>query len=188
MNFLQVLLTSRVAPPRPVPAHTLATVSYQVGHDLARGLDPAQERARRAEEKAKLEVRFRPYTLQGRAAYDAQQAAPQPATPPTRHVSYGAHPVLPLIDLDFTPALQVATPAPAEEPQVAQVDAQDSLPDHLLDEAAARLDDEDLAAFEPEEASLSAAELNEPALLNRLRGELRGAVARAANRALSGAA
>lgn len=179
MKILHALFTAR---PRVhhVPAATVAQVTYQTAHDLACGLNPERERTRRAQEKADLSVRHRPYTAEGRAKFDAERTTRHAQTP-TRHVSYDTRrlPVPPRIDLDFT-----APPAPHIDVTTVHGPA-DCVPDDLLDAEAARSDGQVAAStFEPDTAGLSEAELNDPALLASLRTELQGAVARASTRAM----
>lgn len=186
MNFFQSL---RFRSPQPRRSRlpdsaTLASCSYQEAHDLACGLDPQRERARRQAEKAALPVRHRPYTAAGRAAQGASLAQPPqeaaPAAPP-------------VFCMDF--ALAEGTPAPlsaapqAGLPDLAALSSEeDRIPDHVL-EAAAEREGEGLLDENPYfelEEPLSAAERDEQVLLASLSSELRGAVARAAQRAREG--
>lgn len=193
MNLIQAMLSgARRARPGQVPERTtFAAVTYQGAHDLARGLDPAEEHARRAEEKARLPVLHRPYTPGGRVAYDARQAAEQAVATSRRHAARVQ--ALPLISIDFSgPAPQPPVEERAEG-SVLPLDAAaqgECMPDHLIDEEAARygLEPDGEPHLPDDEPPLSAAEMNEQLLLASLRSELHGAVARAAQRALGGAA
>lgn len=198
MNFLQHLFPHGRQPRRTAlpDGTTLASCSYQAAHDLACGLDPAQESARRQAEKAALPVRHRPYTPAGRAAYDASLAAPSrpvPARPAPKAVPLAP----PVFCMDFAPAGHqgVLNPGPEvlhDEPiDLSVLVGEDCIPDDLLEAEAAResemqggIQDEDL--YREEEAPLSAAERGEQALLAALSSELRGAVAQAAQRARAG--
>ncbi|ABW35011.1 hypothetical protein Dgeo_2968 (plasmid) [Deinococcus geothermalis DSM 11300] len=188
MNFFQNLRRSRRPRRSRLPdSTTLASCSYQEAHDLACGLDPQRERKRRQAEKAALPVRHRPYTAAGRAAQGASLAQqPQAAAP--------AAP--PVFCMDFAPAEADSPPAPlsatpqAGPPDLAALSGEeDRIPNHVLEAAAKRegegfLDEDPY--FELEEPR-SAAERDEQVLLASLTSELRGAVARAAQRAREGA-